>query len=253
MPAGDITLDDEAVDAAGGLLGQGGGEGGRGDDGEELRAVQLRSGLGKEVGGIEAGEGLGARGGADHIDGDFGGLTGGEAVEGTGNLARDAGAHEHVVDAGQHGAVERGEGADLDLLEQVNADRVAVSAFGEMDLGEVGDDGELGEGAGGLYPGHRDGFEGGVGRFAAGDEEGVAHALGDRANGETFEGLVHVAAGIPGLEAAGEDDGEQRAGNDTELAELGDGTGEAPIGDGDAHASLNDLRLGHGGLEKLRR
>ena len=67
----------------------------------------------------------------------------GERVEHPGNLARDAGAHEDVVHAGEHRAVERGEVGELDLREEVDADRPVVPFLGEAHLDERGEHREL--------------------------------------------------------------------------------------------------------------
>ena len=59
------------------------------------------------------------------------------------DLARDAGAHQHVVDAGEHRAVRGRRRGHLHLLQVVDADRPVVALLGQPHLDEVADDGEL--------------------------------------------------------------------------------------------------------------
>ena len=83
---------------------------------------------------------VGVSGQRERIAGRF---VAGQSIEDARHAERNAGAHQHVVDAGQHGAVERGEVRDLDLLEIVDADRIRVALARQPDLDEVGDDAEL--------------------------------------------------------------------------------------------------------------
>ena len=69
----------------------------------------------------------------------------GQAIEHARHAERNAGAHQHVVDAGEHRAVERRQVRHLDLLEIVDADRILVAFARQPDFDEVGDDAELDE------------------------------------------------------------------------------------------------------------
>jgi hypothetical protein len=64
-------------------------------------------------------------------------------IEGARNGAGNAGAHEHVIDARQHRAIERGKGGYLDFFEQVDADEAGVVFLGEENFDKVGGDGEF--------------------------------------------------------------------------------------------------------------
>ena len=108
VPARGRALDDEAVDASGRLLRQHGGERVAGDDGQEARPLERRGRRRREwSAGIEAQEleALGRR--ALDVELQRGRLVLGQRVERARDLARDAGAHQHVVDAGEHRAVEQ--------------------------------------------------------------------------------------------------------------------------------------------------
>ncbi len=67
----------------------------------------------------------------------------GQRIDGARDLQRDARAHQDVVHAREQGPVDGGEVRDLDLLEVVDADRVAVALAGQPDLDEVGHDAEF--------------------------------------------------------------------------------------------------------------
>ena len=71
------------------------------------------------------------------VDLEFDLLAEGQVVEDAGDAARDAGAHQHVGDPGEHRAVERRQGGQLDLFEEIDADRAVVSLAGEEDFDEI--------------------------------------------------------------------------------------------------------------------
>jgi len=71
------------------------------------------------------------------------GVVGGEGVKHAGNVERDARAHEHVAHAGQHCAVDGGQMGELDLLKEVDADRVLVAFPSQEHLDKVADDAEF--------------------------------------------------------------------------------------------------------------
>ena len=65
-----------------------------------------------------------------------------QLVDGGGDLARDARAHQHVVHSGEHRTIEQWEVGELDLGEQVDAHQPVVPLTGEVDLDEGREDGQ---------------------------------------------------------------------------------------------------------------
>ena len=65
-----------------------------------------------------------------------------QLVDGGGNLARDARAHQHVIHSREHRAVEQWEVGALDLGEQVDAHQAVEPLPGEVDLHEGREDGK---------------------------------------------------------------------------------------------------------------
>ena len=61
----------------------------------------------------------------------------GKLIQHSRNLYRYSGAHNHVVHAGEHRAVQRRQVRGLDLLEVVDADQTAVPFAGQPHLGVV--------------------------------------------------------------------------------------------------------------------
>ena len=76
-----------------------------------------------------------------------------QPVEDAGNRGRDARPHEHDIDTCEHRAEERRQRRQLDLLEEVDADRIVVALAGQKHLDEVAGDGEFLE-VPGLFHGH---------------------------------------------------------------------------------------------------
>ena len=170
----------------------------------------------------------------------------GQDVEQPRDLRGDARAHEHVVDAGEHGAVGGGRRGHLHLLEEVHAHQAVVALAREPDLGEVGDHGQLERRLAG--PQRQPGA--GPVRLAGAPttlaEVALQHALGHRGHREGGEGAAQVAAGVAVLQPAGEHGVEGGARHDAELAGQRDLAREPPRRDADAHPALDELREGGG-------
>ena len=66
-----------------------------------------------------------------------------QLIEDAGDLHGNARAHQHVIDARQHRAVERGHGRHLNLLQQIEADDALMPFPRQKNFDEVGDGGEL--------------------------------------------------------------------------------------------------------------
>ena len=184
------------------------------------------------------------QGAARDVDRDAADLAGRERAQQLGHLTRDAGAHEHVVDAGEHRPEDRGRRGELDLLEAVDADDAVVALLGEPHLGEVADDRELLAGLGGVHHQLGHGLVGGVGVAATLDEVGVDHPLRHGPAREVGERPAVVAARVAVLQAAGDHGIHGGAGDDPEVAGARHLAGQAPPGDGHAHAALDDRRAG---------
>ena len=166
----------------------------------------------------------------------------GERVEGAGDLAWNAGAHEDDVHAREHRPVECGQIRHLHLREQIDPDSALMSVFRQPDLDERREDRQL------LAPQahdllvHRERFVGNAVRPSIGDEIPPQRTLGDVRQREALHRTTQVAAAVTVLQPAHEDGIDRRAGDDTKLAARGDGAGELPPGDADSHSALNDPR-----------
>jgi len=231
-------LDHEAVRPGDLVAGQPGGEHLRGDDGEEHRPAQRGEPAAGDLLRVELG-GVGA-GGAVHVKVQRNRLMAGEPGEEVRDLRGDTRTHQHVVHAGEQGAVRRTRGGELDLLQEVDAHEAVVALLGEPDLHEVGDDAEHLLLAGGDHPQLRDGCVGLAGRATLRAVVLGQHLLGHRGDGEVGERAADVPAGVPVLEATGDDDVEGGPGHHAELAGEGHRPGELPRRDSDAHAALDD-------------
>ena len=240
MPARRGAFDHEAVDRAVGALEERRREHVRRDDGEEGRPPERRQRREKVHPRIERHDRrrvVGVSGQRERIACRF---VAGQTVEDAWHAERNAGAHQHVVDTGQHGAVEGGEVWDLDLLEIVDADRIRMALARQQDLDEVGDDAELHQfrRVGDVLQRQR--LERLRGTLSARHEVGAPDAVGHRTEWKLIERATHVAARVPHLEAAGQDRVERGPGHDAELSLRRHGAGEAPVGDAGAHPSLDD-------------
>ena len=137
VPAGGRALDHEAIDMAGRLARQHGREQMTRDDGEEPGAFECgRRGLGEVPRGIEAQV-------LDHIapvaldlEAQLGLTPRGHGVQRARDLARDARAHQDVVDTREQCAIERRQIRHLHLGQQVHADHAVMPFLGERDFDE---------------------------------------------------------------------------------------------------------------------
>ncbi|MFD2357714.1 hypothetical protein ACFSTC_63200 [Nonomuraea ferruginea] len=115
-----------------------------------------------------------------------------------------AGADQHVVDPGQHRAVDGGGRGHLDLLQVVDADQSVVPLLGQVHLGEVGHHGQLVQRAAlpQAQPGH------GPVRRALGDaarhEVAPQHPRGHLGHREGGQRPAQVSAGIAPLQPPGQ-------------------------------------------------
>ena len=242
VAAGRGALDDEAVGADLRVAVQVGGELVERDDGEEVGPGQRRQVGTEQAARVRLDEPV--HGAAGHVDRDPADLARREGAQQLGHLARDAGAHQHVVDAAEHRAEQGGRGGQLDLLEAVDSDDAVVALLGEPDLGEVADHGELLAGPGGVQGELRQRLVRGLRTSATLDEVGVEHPLGHGRAREVGQGAAVVAALVAVLEAAGEHGVHRGSGHDAEVPGAGDLAGQPPAGDRDAHPTLDDRRTG---------
>ena len=158
-------------------------------------------------------------------------------------MDRDAGAHQHVVHSGQHRAVDRVGGRQLELLEVVDADRPVVALLRQPDLGEVGDHGELTQRRRRLDPTE---WHAAVARALSPStrrEPPVEHAGRQRRDGEVCVGATQVTTVVTVTQTAGMHDIESGARDHSELAECADRSRQAPVGHRHTHTALDDRRV----------
>ena len=144
VPTSDGSLDHEAVRPPMRAFGEEARQRVRGDDSDEERPNELwRRRSTQERHGVEAGQPLVVRRSTCHRDAVCRRLPGSKQVEDVGDLLGYSGSHQHGVDPGQHGAVQRVEHRELDLLEIVDPHQAVVAFLGKPDLGEVGEHGQI--------------------------------------------------------------------------------------------------------------
>jgi hypothetical protein len=106
------------------------------NDREELRTLEGWQGDAKQLERVER-HGVGPRFRALDVYGKVHGGVRRELVEETRGLAGEARAHEHVINAGEHGAIGRRGGGHLHLFEVVDPHEARVALLGEPHLDEV--------------------------------------------------------------------------------------------------------------------
>ena len=140
-------------------------------------------------------------------------------VEHAGDRPRDAGAHQHVVHARQHRAVQRGQGGELDLLQKLMpttppwpslARNTSTKFAATVNSSRARDGRRLGRGSA---------LEPHVGALAPGHEVLAQDPSGHRRRRDVLESLPHVAARIAQLQAAGQHHCQRGPGHHAELAQ----------------------------------
>ena len=182
MAAGHGALDHEAVGAGGGVTGKVGSQHVGGDNGQELGPSQLLPGTQHRVGPHLHRDRSGA--GTYDVDVDPAGPSGCQRVQEHRELGGDARPDQHVIDAGEHGAVTRGRRRHLELLHQVDPDKALVALFGQEDLDEIGGDHQVGAPLARVQRGAGHGAEGFLGTYAAVDEVALKDLLRHASPGE---------------------------------------------------------------------
>ncbi len=239
MAAGHRALDDEPVDPAGGLSRHRGREDVGGDDGEEGGPPQLSRRAGQDANGRQVGMEVVERARAldDQRHRDV--LAAAQPIEDCGRFARDPRPHDHEVHAGQHRAVEARQHRDLDLGQQVDADRPVMPLLGEEHLHERRGDRLLDE-FGRIFDAVPLGKSRTLTDAVRRREVPGDDTLGNLLIGERREGAANVATLVAGAQAPRHDCLDPRARHDSQLAALRNRSGQHPIGDTRAHASLDD-------------
>ena len=164
-----------------------------------------------------------------------------QGVQNAGDVQRNARAHQHIADAGQHGAEDRRKVRHLHLLQEVDAHRIFVPLAGQIDLDEVAHNAQLDDLAHITLLVHGRQRVGHGGGLSAGDVVLIPNALGHLREGKCIQSAAHVAAGISLIQSADKERIERCAGDNAQLTEFGDRIGQAPVGNADPHATLNDF------------
>jgi hypothetical protein len=177
-------------------------------------------------------------------DGDrqAGGLVVGEPIQYSRNAGRDPRPHEHVINSGEQRPVQRGQGRQLDLLQQVHPDFAGLTVPGQPHLHEGGRDGQLDEAAGRPQRAHRYGREGGgrvwwVAVIAGNDP------IGNRLVREVRERATQVSVPVAGPQPSRQRDRDRRARHHAELTGLGNSPRQLPTRHADPHPALHDLGM----------
>ncbi len=168
-----------------------------------------------------------------------------EAIEDTGNSRRNPRAHQDVIHARQHRAVDLGQVGNLDLLQIVDAYGMLMSLMGQEDLHKVGNDAQLFELAVIVLPVLRQLAVGLCLTLPAGNEISVPDALRHRPKRKMIQRAPNVPATIAILQSPRENLIQRRPGNHSQLAQAGYSPCQPPAGDTYPHTTLNDRRTAH--------
>ena len=239
MAAGQRSFDDETVRADQGVPSEVLGQDVRGDDGQESGAAQRGQRPAEQGGRIQVDGMALALGGAGDIDWLADRLVPGQRAEQPGHLPRDAGSHQHRVDAGQHRAVGCRGHRHLDLLKVVHPHRASMALPGQPDLSEVRHHRQF-LGVPVLTqpePGDRGIRHPRLAAIRA--EVPVEDTRGDLGDREGRQRRARITTGIPVLQPAREHSVKRRTRHDPELADGGHGPRERPGRDGHAHTALD--------------
>ncbi len=242
VTAGRRAFDDETVDAAAGLAGEHGGEGVACNDGEELRTPDRRRRGGPQRVWIEGKMLFPPRGQPFHVEPERGWQVLGEAIERRRDITRDACTHQDDVDAGQHGAVQRRKGRNLDLGEEVHPHHARMPLLGQVHLDERREHRHELPGWAHHLLVHRKQLVGSAGWPACRKEIESQCIGGHTRHRERRHGPPHVTTGIAVLKPSHQHRIDGGAGDHAELATGGDRAREAPVGNADAHSTLDDRR-----------
>ena len=167
-----------------------------------------------------------------------------QRVEQARDLSRDPGAHQHIVNARQHGAIGRGGSGHLDFLQVVDPDKAVVTLLGQVYLDEVAGDRQLGTGRVRAQPQPGNGAERLPVRDPAGHEVPPQHTVGHAGQREFSQRAPDVPPGVAALQPAGQHRVQGHPGHHAEMPGRGHRAGQPPAGDSHPHAALDERRPG---------
>ena len=163
-------------------------------------------------------------------------------IQCTGDIPGYPGPHEHTVYPRQHGSIQGGQIRHLDLRQKIDAYGSVMTLFGEVDLHEVGDNGQLIADLVHHLLVHGDNWVGNAFGPTFGLEVAAQYLRRYLGNGELGQSPSQVTSDITVLETPYEHGIQAGAGDHTQLAIHGHGTGQGPIGNPYCHTALNDRR-----------
>ncbi len=174
------------------------------------------------------------------VEPDDGGLVLRERVERSGNFPRNAGAHQHAIDPGQHRPIERGLVRELQLRQEVDTDLAVVALLGKVHLDEVRKHRQLLAGNAHRLLVHRNQLVRLPRPASFGAEIPCKRGRADFGNRERLHRAPDVSAKVTILEAPDEDRIKRGARHDAELAAKRYGARQHPVRDPGAHTALDN-------------
>ncbi len=151
-------------------------------------------------------------------------------IQRTGDIPGYPGTHEHVVHPRQHGSIKGGQSRHLYLRQEVEADGSVMTLFGEVDLYEVGDDGQLLADTVHHLLVHGDDRVGNAFRPTFGLEVAAQNLRGHFRDRELGQSPSQVTPDITVLKTPYQHGIQAGPGDHTQLAVHGNSTGQGPIG-----------------------
>jgi hypothetical protein len=179
---------------------------------------------------------------AGHGDGQLGRLAVGQTVQHSRDFSRDAGTHEHIVDACEHRPERGGRCRELDLLQVVHAHRPVMAQLGQVHLDEVARHDQLVASGVWAQPEPRGRPERDAGGQAARHEVPAQDPLGNSRQGKAGQRFAHVSVRVTPLQAPRQDRVQRYPGHHTQLPGRRHGSGQPPAGHTNAHPALDDHR-----------
>ena len=234
------ALDHERVDPAVRPADQHGPQGRGRDDRRELRPREFQRLAAAECLRIEPREELLVRPGLRHVQFQLHRSAARQTVEHAGDGFGNSGPHQDPVHAGEHGAIQRRQGHQLDLFQIVDSHLAGMALFGQEHLDEVAQDEQVQQQATRFLGGQRLPAKRLVRRFAARDEVPLQDAFGRRGDRKLRQRPAHVATRVSELQTAHQDQVQPGSRYDPQLPRLGDRPGEPPSGHPDPHAALDN-------------
>lgn len=240
MPSRRFALHHKTVHTPMGFFRQGQGQGGRRDNANKGGPFQIQDQIPAEFSGIERRMHFFSGTGSRHIHLQFDRIPFCKAIENMGNVARDASAHQHIVDSGEHCAKQRRQGRKLDFFQQIDSNRTAVALLGQKNFHKIRRNRQFRQPGTRLQRRQGCGNKGRGKRLASVDKILSQDAKSDAGNRKMPQSMPDSAGSITQLQLAGQDRVESRSRDDAQVARSRHRASQPPARYRGPHPSLDN-------------